>query len=73
MQSHGEGGVLFRKGGKEGLSKKLTFRQGLDCKEGGRHTVYYLGEELSMKRDSKARGTEAEASFACSGNSKDSV
>ena len=29
------------------------------------------GEELSMKRDSKARGTEAGASFACLGNSKD--
>lgn len=31
----------------------------------------YLGEELSMKRDTKARGTEAGASFACSGNNKD--
>lgn len=43
MHSHGERGVLFRKGGKEGLSKKLTFKQGLDCKEGGRHTVYLFG------------------------------
>ena len=31
----------------------------------------YLGEELSMKMDSKARGTEARVSFACLGNSKD--
>ena len=43
----------------------------MTAKKEGDILCIYLGEELSMKRDSKARGTEAEASFACLGNSKD--
>lgn len=63
-------GCSFRKVVRESLSKKWTFKRGLESRDGDIPCAY-LRKEHSRKRSSKCKGTDAGASFACLGNSKD--